>query len=120
MDVACAKRYLRRPPASFNRAAFPSMVQFPESAHWLSPQPRRRSVGLTVPPPGEAKRSARSWPRYVSGRCWQPTSTECGRTVNWRSTLQGGPLLTKGTRDIARLEVALNLALSYVRSRTAR
>lgn len=36
------------------------------------------------------------------------------------AALQGGSLLAKTNRDIARLEAALDLALSYVRSHSAR
>ena len=36
------------------------------------------------------------------------------------AALQGGSLLAKTTREISRLEVALDLALSYVRSHSAR
>jgi TetR/AcrR family transcriptional regulator, transcriptional repressor for nem operon len=36
------------------------------------------------------------------------------------AALHGGSLLAKTTRDISRLEVPLDLALSYVRSHSAR
>lgn len=36
------------------------------------------------------------------------------------AALQGGSLLARTTRDIARLQVTLDLALSYVRSHSAR